>query len=149
MAGAWGDNTANNLLKLLLLGTAIANIADNAASSPVTVIAVGLHTASPAGALQNTNEIAYTSYTRLSRTRDNNATTGWNISTNTAALQALSSFAAGTGGSGTATHFSLGKTVGTGATDMYLWGTVTPNIVCGSGVTPQITTAVLLTLGIT
>ena len=149
MAGAWGDNTANNIIKLFLLATAIANIADNAASSPITVVALSLHTASPAGALQNTNEITYTSYTRLSRTRDNNASTGWNVSSNTAALQALSSFAAGTGGSGTATHFGLGKTTGTGATDLFFWGTVTPNIVCGNGVTPQLTTATMLTLGIT
>lgn len=148
MAGAWGDNTANNILKLFLLGTAIANIADNAASSPITSVYLSLHTASPAGAAQNTNEITYTSYARKDRTRDNNATTGWNISTNTAALQALTSFAAGTGGSGTATHFACGKS-SSGATDTFFWGTVTPNIVTGNGVTPQITTATMLTLGIT
>jgi hypothetical protein len=148
MAGAWGDNTANNILKLFLLATAIANVADNASSSPITSVYLSLHTSSPAGAVQNTNEIGYTSYVRLARTRDNNATTGWNISSNTAALQALSSFAAGTGGSGTATHFACGKS-SSGATDTFFWGTVSPNIVCGSGVTPQLTTATMLTLGIT
>jgi len=148
MAGAWGDNTANNILKLFLLATAIANIADNAATSPITSVYLSLHTASPAGANQNTNEITYTSYARKDRTRDNNASTGWNVSTNTAALQALTSFAAGTGGSGTATHFACGKS-SSGATDSFFWGTVTPNIVTGNGVTPQITTATMLTLGIT
>lgn len=148
MAGAWGSTWANNLVKLLLLGTAIANIADNAASSPITSVYLSLHTASPAGAAQNTNEITYTSYVRKDRTRDNNATTGWNVSTNTAALQALTSFAAGTGGSGTATHFGVGKS-SSGATDLFWWGTITPNIVTGNGVTPQITTATMLDLGVT
>jgi hypothetical protein len=40
--------TSNNWLKLLFNATAIANIADNAATSPITTIAVALHTADPA-----------------------------------------------------------------------------------------------------
>lgn len=146
MAGAWGTTFANDLLKLILLGTAIANIADNAATSPLTSLHLALHTASPAGNDQTTSEVTYTSYARKDRTRDNNASTGWNVSTNTAALQALTSFAAGTGGSGTATHFSLG-TASSGAGKILFWGTVTPNIVTGNGVTPQLTTATMLTLG--
>ena len=39
--------TANNILKLYLNATAIANIADNAASSPNTNLYVALHTADP------------------------------------------------------------------------------------------------------
>lgn len=147
MAGGWGSTFANDLIKLILLGTAIANIADNAASSPLTSVYLGLHTASPSGGNQTTSEAAYTSYVRASRTRDNNATTGWNVSTNTAALQALTSFAAGTGGGETVTHFTLGTVASTGTGKIIFWGTVTPNIVTGNGVTPQLTTATMLTLG--
>ena len=52
---------------------------------------------------------------------------------------------AGTGGSGTASFFSTGKTGG-GAAAILWSGTVTPNIVCGSGVTPQLSTATAITL---
>jgi hypothetical protein len=146
MAGGWGSTFANDLLKLMLLGTAIANIADNAATSPLTSVFLSLHTASPSGGTQSTSEAAYTSYARTSRTRDNNASTGWNVSTNTAALQALTSFPAGTGGGETVTHFQLG-TLTSGTGKALFWGTVTPNIVTGNGVTPQLTTATMLTLG--
>lgn len=143
MAGGWGTTTANDLLKLLLVATAIANIADNAASTPNTNTFPSLHTASPSGANQTTSEAAYTSYGRATVARTSG---GWTVSTNTAALAALLSFAAATGGSETETHFGVGKSV-SGAGVLWFWGTITPNIVVSSGVTPQITTAVLLTLG--
>jgi hypothetical protein len=54
-------------------------------------------------------------------------------------------FPAGTGGSGTVTHFSTGKTGG-GAAAILFSGTVTPNIVTGNGVTPRLTTATAITL---
>jgi len=54
-------------------------------------------------------------------------------------------FPQGTGGSGTVTHFSQGKS-SSGATDIYHSGTVTPNIVTGNGITPQLSTATALTL---
>lgn len=150
MAGAWGSTFANDFLKLILLATAIANVADDAASSPLTSVYLSLHTASPAGATQATNEITYTDYVRKDRTRDNNATTGWNVSTNTAALQTLTSFVIGSGGSGTATHFGVGSTsTAGGAGKLFFWGTITPNIVTGSGVTPQLTNATMLTVGVT
>jgi hypothetical protein len=146
MAGGFGTTTANNILKLYLQAVAIANIADNAASSPATLLYLSLHTASPSGAGQDTNEIAYTSYARKSISRASGAG-GFTVSGATGALtDALTSFAAGTGGSGTATHFGLGMaSSGTGI--LIVWGTVTPNIVCGNGITPQLTSAVFLTLG--
>lgn len=143
MAGGWGTTTANDIIKLYLTATAIANIADNAASSPNTNTFVSLHTASPSGAGQTTSEAAYTSYGRATVARSGS---GWTVSTNTAALASLLSFTAATGGSETETHFGVGKSVsGTGV--LWFWGTVTPNIVVSNGVTPQLTTAVLLTLG--
>jgi len=47
---------------------------------------------------------------------------------------------AGTGGSGTVTHFGIG-TASSGAGKLLYSGTVTPNIVCGNGVTPSLVAA--------
>lgn len=132
-----GNTFENDFLKLILWGTAIANLADNAASSPATSLYLSLHTADPGEAGdQTTNEITYTSYARVAVARTSG---GFAISANVASLNADMSFPAGTGGSGTATHFGLG-TAST-STGKLLWsGTVTPNIVCGNGVTPILTT---------
>lgn len=143
---SFADVTEANILKLYFNATAIANIADNAATSPITTTPLALHTADPGDAgNQSTSEVTYTSYARATPAR---TTGGWTISGTTptqAALAAAVSFPAGTGGSGTATFFSVGKT-SSGATDIFASGTVTPNIVTGSGVTPQLTTATVVTL---
>lgn len=140
------DTTENAILALIFNATAWANYADNAATTPQTNIAVGLHTADPADAgNMSTNEITYTSYARASVARTSG---GWTISGTTptqAAPVATISFPAGTGGSGTASFFSTGKTGG-GAAAILFSGTVTPNIVTGSGVTPQLTTSTTITL---
>ena len=60
MAGK-SSNFANELLKLIFNGTPIANIADNAASSPITNWELSLHTALPTSG-QNHNEVTYTGY---------------------------------------------------------------------------------------
>src|SRR5262245_23526144 len=59
----WGDTFANDLLKLLLNNTAIAGIADPAASGNITTFYWSLHTADPQTGNQTTNEVAYTGYT--------------------------------------------------------------------------------------
>ncbi len=140
------DVTETNILKLYFNATAIANIADNAATSPITTTPTALHTADPADAgTQATSEATYTSYARAVPAR---TTGGWTVS-GTSPTQAVPaatiSFAAGTGGSGTVTNFSVGKT-SSGATDIFFSGTVTPNIVTGNGVTPQLSTATSITL---
>lgn len=140
------DVTELNILKLIFNATAIANIADNAASSPITITAVALHTADPGDAgTQATSEATYTSYARVSQARTSG---GWTCS-GTAPAQAVPAvaitFPAGTGGSGTVTFFSVGKTA-SGSTDIFWSGTVTPNIVTGNGITPQLTTATSITL---
>jgi hypothetical protein len=137
--------TSNNWLKLLFNATAIANIADNAATSPITTIQVALHTADPgATGNQSTSEATYTGYARVAVNR-NSAGSGWTASSaQSTSPQAAITFGAGTAGSGTVTHFSVGKT-SSGATDMFYSGTVTPNIVTGNGITPQLTTATAIT----
>jgi hypothetical protein len=143
MAGGWGSTFANDLLKLILQATAIANIADNAGTSPLTNLYLALHTASPTGGNQTTSEAAYTSYARVAVAR---TSSGFDVSSNTANLHALTSFPAATGGSETEAYFTLG-TASSSTGKVLFWGTVTPNIVVSNGVTPQITTATMLTLG--
>lgn len=132
------DALENSFLLLFFNGTAWANVADNAASSPITNWQLSLHTASPGDAgSQTTSEIAYTSYARKAVARTSG---GFTVSANQATLTANQDFVAGTGGSGTATHFGLG-TASSGAGILEMYGTVTPNIVTGNGVTPRLTTA--------
>lgn len=71
-------------------------------------------------------------------------TGGWTVTGNSVSPVANIDFPAGTGGSGTVTHFSVGPTGG-GATKIFYSGTVTPNIVTGSGVTPRLTTSSTIT----
>jgi len=136
------DSYENSILKLLFNATAIANVADNAATSPLTNLYVSLHTADPGEAgTQTTNEITYTSYARVAVAR---TTGGWTVTANSVSPVATITFPAGTGGTGTATHFGVGS-LSSGAGVLYYSGTVTPNIVCGNGVTPQLTTASTIT----
>lgn len=135
----------SDLLKLLFNATPIANVADNAATSPFTQLAIALHTADPGAAgNQTTSEATYTSYARVNVNRTSG---GWTISganpTQAAPVAAIT-FPACTGGSSTVTHFSVGATGG-GATKIFYSGTVTPNLAVTSGVTPQLTTATVCT----
>jgi len=140
---SFSDAAENAILLLLFNATAWANMADNASSSPQTNIAVGLHTADPGeSGSMSTSESAYTSYARVSVARTSG---GWTVTANSVSPAANIDFPAGTGGSGTITHFSTGKTGG-GAAAIHMSGTVTPNIVSGNGVTPRLTTATTLTL---
>ena len=137
------DATENSLLKLIYQGVSWANYADNAASSPQTNVENALHTADPGDAgSMSTSEIAYTSYARAQVPR---TTGGFAVNSNIVTPVAAIGFPAGTGGSGTATHWSTGKTGG-GAAAILLSGTITPNIVSGAGVTPQLSTASTITL---
>ena len=137
------NTTETAVLKLIFQAVAWGNYADNAATSPETNIVCTLNTADPADAgTASTSGVAYTSYARVNVAR---TTGGWTETTGTINPVATISFPAGTGGSGTATHFTTGKSGG-GASAILWSGTVTPNIVTGNGVTPQLSTATALTL---
>lgn len=128
----------NDLLKLIFNGTAIANLADNAASSPLTTLYLSAHTADPTAAgNQTSNETTYTSYARVGITRNSG---GWTVTTNSVAPAATISWPACTGGSATITHAGVG-TASSGTGKLLYSGTVTPNISVSTGVTPQLTTA--------
>jgi hypothetical protein len=135
--------TETNILALIFNATAWADYAENDSSSPHTQIAVALHTADPGeGGTMSTNEVGYTNYARVNVNRNSG---GWTVSGGSVSPVANIDFPAGTGGSGTVTHFAVGKTGG-GATDILWSGTVTPNIVTGDGITPRLTTASTITL---
>jgi len=137
-----GDTFENDLLRLIFNGTAIANIADNAATSPLTNLFVSLHTADPGEAgSQTTNETAYTSYARVSVAR---TTGGWTVTANSVSPVANIAFPSCTGGTATITHFGVG-TASSGAGKLLYKGTVTPNISVSTGVTPTLTTASTIT----
>jgi len=133
-----GNVFENDWLKLIFNATAIANIADNAATAPLTNLQVSLHTADPGEAGdQTTSEATYTSYARVAVAR---TTGGWTVTANSVSPVANIDFPAGTGGSGTVTHFGVG-TASTGTGKLLYSGTVSPNIVTGNGVTPRLTVA--------
>ena len=132
----------NDLLELIFNATAIANLADNAASSPLTNLYVSLHTADPGEAgNQSTNETTYTSYARVAVARTSG---GWTVTGNSVSPVANIDFPAATGGSGTITFFGVGS-ASSGAGVLYYSGTVTPNISVTAGVTPRLTTASTIT----
>lgn len=140
---SFSNTTEQAVMALIFNATAWANYADNAASSPQTQIAVGLATANPGETgTMATSEAAYTGYARVNVNRNSG---GWSVSGGVVSPVAAISFPAGTGGSGTVTHFTTGATGG-GAAAVLAYGTVSPSIVTGNGVTPQLTTATTISL---
>lgn len=134
------------LLSLIFTNSNFANVGDATGlrgSSTAGSLYFSLHTADPGEAGdQTSNEIAYTSYARVAVARSGS---GFTVTNNSVSPAATVSFPAGTGGSGTATYFGVG-TASSGAGVLLFSGTVTPNIVCGNGITPQLTTASAITL---
>ena len=134
-----------DLLLLIFNNTNIGLVGDATGirgSTAVGDLFLSLHTADPGEAgTQATTEVAYTSYARKSvaRTGGNFTVTG-----NAVALAAAQDFPAGTGGSGTATHFGIG-TSASGAGKLLYKGAITPSIVCGDGVTPRINAGTVVT----
>lgn len=136
------DTFENDLLKLIFNATAIANIADNAATSPLTNLFVSLHTADPGeSGTQTTSETTYTSYARATVARTSG---GWTVSGNSVSPASTISFPACTGGSATITHAAIGV-ASSGASKILYSGALSPNIAVSSGVTPQITTGSTIT----
>lgn len=133
-----GNTFENDLMKLIFNGTAIANLADNAGTSPLTNLYVSLHTADVGEAgVQTTNETTYAGYSRVGVAR---SSSGWVVTDNSVSPANTISFPQCTGGTATITHFAIG-TASTGAGKVLYKGTVTPNVAIASGVTPQLTTA--------
>ena len=133
------------LLELLFTNTAFTLVGD-ASGLPATTTAgslyFSLHTADPGEAGdQTTSEVTYTSYARVAVAR---SAAGWTVTADAVAVDAAVTFPAGTGGAGTATHWGLG-TSSAGAGKLLYKGTITPNIVTGNGITPQLTAGTVVT----
>lgn len=103
---AKSNTSANDYAALIYNATAIANIADNAATSPLTSIFIAAHTAEPGAAgTQSTSEATYTGFARASVAR---TTGGFTCSNGVITLVADASFGACTAGTATLTHWSTG-----------------------------------------
>lgn len=131
-----GNVFENDLLKLIFNGTAIALLADNAATTPLTSLYLSLHTADPGEAGdQSTSEISYTGYARVAVARTSG---GWVVTNNSVSPAAEIAFPASTGGTGgTASHAAIG-TAPTGTGKVLYKGALTPTIAVANGVTPKI-----------
>ena len=144
MAG-FADTFENDLCRLIFNGTAIGNIADNAASSPLTNLWMALHTADPGDTgTQGTNEGGYAQYTRISVAR---TTGGWVVTNNSVSPVSNVDFPQNTSTStGTFTHASIGVTSASTGGKVLVAGTISPNINYSQNVTPRLTTASSFTL---
>lgn len=132
-----GNTFENDLLALIFNATAIGNIADNAASSPLSNLYVSLHTGDPGEAgNQTTSECAYTSYARVAVSRNSG---GWTVSGNAVSNAALVQFPQCTGGSESVTHFAVG-TASSGTGKVLYKGALGSSLAVSSGIQPQFAT---------
>jgi len=111
-----------------------ANVADNAASSPLTNIHVSMHTASPGtGDNQTTNETAYTNYDRQAVARP----AGWAAASGGATQNAATISFPQCGVTGaTLTHVATGTDV-SGAGHVWHQGALNSPLAVANGITPQ------------
>lgn len=134
-----------NFLSHIFENAGIALIGDATGVRGSTVagsLYFSLHTANPTDVSdQTTSEVTYTSYARVAVAR---SSAGWTVTGNAVAVDANVTFPTGTGGSGTATHWGLGTDV-SGVGKMLFYGPISPSIVCGNGITPQLTAGTVVT----
>jgi len=129
-----GNTFENDILKLFFHGTPIANLADNAASSPLTDLYVSLHTADPGEAgTMATNEATYTSYARVAVPRSSG---GWTITGNQVENAALVQFPQCTGGTNAITHAAVGVS-SAGAVKVMYKGALGATLNVTNGIQPQ------------
>lgn len=128
-----GSDFRTDLAALIFAAVPIANVADDAASSPITSIEVALHTADPTSGNQTTSEAGYTSYARVAVARETSSYTGsGGLVSNDAAI----TFPTSTGGSSTCSHVSLG-TAHTSTGKIIVAGALTSSVSVTTGVTPR------------
>ena len=138
-----GNTFETDILGLIFNGTAIANIADNAATSPLTQLFVALHTADPGETgTQSTNETAYTGYARVAVNRNSG---GWTVSAGSVSPTANIDFGQCTALPGAAiTHASIGV-ASSGATKILYKGALSASITMAVGVIPRSATGSTIT----
>jgi hypothetical protein len=129
----------NKILALIFNATAWANVADNAAGSPLTNLYLALYTSDPGvGGDPRTNEVAGAAYASYARKTIARTTGGWleptgGVTKNTA----LAQFPECTGGTGaTITHVAI-VTTASGDGDVLYAGELTSPRQISSGIQPQ------------
>lgn len=137
----------NALLKLIFNATAIANIADNAAASPLTNLYWSLHTADPTAAgAQNNNETTYGSYARQAVARTTGGMTAATAgSTSPVANVVFPPATSPTLPTVQSINFAGIGVAASGATNLLYSGPVSPVINVSTGVQPTLTTASTIT----
>jgi hypothetical protein len=139
------DAFETSLLQMVFQNSNIANIGDatglRGATTPGQLF-LALHTADPGEAgTQATSEVSYTGYSRVGVARSG---AGFVVTGNSVSPAANVDFPACTGGTATATHFSIGVASSGGGVVLYK-GAISPTIAISSGVTPRLTTASAIT----
>lgn len=126
-------NICNNILALIYNATPWANIADNAASSPITNVYVALSTVTGAiGDTMSTNEANYTNYVRQTVVR---STSGWTAPASRATSNAAQITFPQCGASGnTIVAAKTGKA--TGASDVFHYGDLNASITVSNLIQP-------------
>ena len=138
-----GNTFEDDILKLIFNGTAIPNLADNAATSPLTNLYLALHTADPGETgLQSTNEVEYTGYTRVAVAR---TAGGWTVLNGSCSPTVAIEFGEMSAGiPGTATHASIGTAESGGGKLLYK-GALSPTVYYNVGVIPRLRTTSTVT----
>lgn len=123
-----------DVLALLFNATAVADVAENDATSPLTNLYVSLHTADPGEAGdQTTSEATYTGYARVAVARTSG---GWTVANGTVTNAAQISFPACTAGSNTITHFAIGS-ASSGAGRIFYYAQLSASRSISAGITPS------------
>jgi len=128
-----GTSICNRILALIYNATAWPNVADNAASSPITNIylALGTVTGSPSDTM-STNEATYTNYARQTVAR---TTSGWTVPSAGATSNAAVVNYPQCGASGNT--IVMGKTgVAAGASEVLHYGDLNSPIVVSLNIRP-------------
>lgn len=130
-------DACNRFLNLLYRATAWPNVADNAASSPLTNVVVALHSATLTAATnsQAENEVAYTGYNRKNVPRSTGWTAASGGSTSNASLLQFDQ----SGLVGATLHTVSTGTTLVGATAVWHYGALNSPITIGASasITPQ------------
>jgi hypothetical protein len=131
------DTLENAILALIFNNTAIPGIGDAGGLQPSATagtLYVALHTGDPTDAgTQASSECTYTSYARVAVARSG---AGWTVTGSQAVNAAEVLFPEATGGTETATHFSVGEDA-TGAGDILYHAPLTASLAIATGIRPR------------
>jgi len=126
-----GNTTENDILAKIFTATALPWYA-------ATDLEIHLHTADPGEAgVSTTSEATYTSYAAVTVSRSG---TGWTVTGNSCANDALIQFPQCTGGSNTLTHVSITPA---SSTQILYSGALNASLSVSSGIQPQFAVSAL------